>query len=64
MYVKYKKYKHYVLCIRNHHTESEIDSTILTCLKQLFNVKTVCKNVKNKNIYVQNGHTDFLVNII
>ena len=28
----------------------EIDMTILTCFKQLFNVKNVCKNVKNKHI--------------
>ncbi len=28
----------------------EIDTTILTCIKQLFNVNNVCKNVKNQHI--------------
>ncbi len=28
----------------------EIDTTILTCIKQLFNEKNVCKNVKNQHV--------------
>ncbi len=37
-------------CIRNHHNKFEIDRTILTCIKKLFNVKTLCKNVKNQHV--------------
>ena len=33
-----------------HEDVFEIDTTILTCIKQLFYVKNVCKNVKNQYV--------------